>query len=91
MRTLSLLVLGGMIAGAGSVLAAEDHNSTRSNEGQIADAPTHAAPANHNTTRSNKTAPAAATGDSDSAMMSKTETPRDAASGLPTGKRQHQP
>ncbi len=91
MRTLSLLVLGGMIAGVGSALAAEDHNSTRSNEGQIADAPAQVAPANHNTTRSNKTAPAAATDDSDSAMMYETETPRDAASGLPTGKRQHQP
>jgi hypothetical protein len=91
MRTLSLLVLGGMIAGAGSALAAEDHNSTRSNEGQIPDAPVQVAPANHNTTWSNKTARAVATDDSDSAMMSETETPRDAASGLPTGKRQHQP
>ena len=86
MRTLGILVLGGMMAGAGTALAAEDHNSTRSNEGRMQEAP-----ANHNTTRSNKTAPAAATDDSDSAMMSETKAPRDAASGLPTGKRQHKP
>ncbi len=86
MRTLGILVLGGMIAGAGSALAAEDHNSTRSNEGRMQEAP-----ANHNTTRSNKTTPAAASDDSDSDTMYETETPRDAASGLPTGKRQHQP
>ncbi|TDI59133.1 MAG: hypothetical protein E2O92_08365 [Alphaproteobacteria bacterium] len=87
MKKLTFVALATVILGMGSALAAEDHNSTRSNEGQVNDAPALAAPADQNTTPSNRSAAAATTVDGDSAMMSGSTPPRDAASGMATGKR----
>ncbi len=95
MQYMISLIVAFYIGGMAMAWAAEDHNSSRSNRGQVT-----AAPTGHNTTRSNRSAPAnmdSANMDSDSMDNSDSDslygqdTPRDAASGLPTGKRQHKP
>ena len=96
MRTFGYLTISILAAGLLAVhpaLAAQDYNSSRSNNEASS-----AASANHNTTRSNRTQPAAATEDangedSDIDNLAPAAAPkgRDAASGMATGKRQHNP
>jgi len=98
MRKLTILILALFLGSTTLVTAAEDQNSSRSNEGQATAAPAPApapvpaaAPANHNSTRPNRTAASHDDSESASDMMDEGAATHDAASGLPTGKRQHKP
>ena len=83
MRFLCILVMG-LFAGT-TAISAEDHNSTRSNEGQVT--PPAPPTSNGNTTKSGPATQADVSSDGDSAD----DAGREAGSGMATGKRQHSP
>jgi len=88
MKQLTLLAMGLFLGSVATSMAAEDHNSSRSNRGQMQGT---VSPSNdHNTTRSNQSA-AQSDADSDSDSDSDSKATRDATSGMATGKRQHKP
>lgn len=86
MRKVTILALAMFAGSTVMVTATEDYNSSRSNKALAQDTSD-----SHDTTKPKHIAVGHDDSESDSMVMHEGAAPRDAASGLPTGKRQHKP